>query len=118
MAALHAMGTITAAARPAMTATWAPNHAVPRSSPVVAVMAWPTWLISHTAPDATQLPAASKTADTPTPAALPATPEMAVHTVPTTGIDPGHRPRARCPVTSRPRSLHALPGVEEEVDDG
>src|ERR1700681_2062532 len=102
MAAQPARGSTTAAARLAMTASWAENHPAFRSTAVVAVRTRPTSAINHTAPEDTQRPAAAKTASTPNPAALPATPDTVLHTAPTTGTDPGQRESALCTVSAPP----------------
>src|SRR5580692_6371071 len=109
------MGSTTAAARLAITASCAPNHGALRSIDVVPDMALPTWAISHTAPDATHRPASEKMMPMPAPAmdppTLPAAPDTEVHT-PATGREPRHTGNGSS------TSVHPLPGVEEEVDDG
>src|ERR1700722_318157 len=98
MAAQHAMGRTTAAARLAITASWAVNHPALRSTEVVPDMAVPTWAIIHTAPDATQPAASEKMVPIPSaatpPAMFPAAPDNVLQTAPATGSDPGHRGNA------------------------
>src|SRR5579884_1529488 len=84
------MGSTTAAASTAMTCSCEVNHLAPRSTEVVAVITWPICPRSHTAPSATHRPAAAKTSPTAPPTTVP----------------------------TMPTSVHALAGVEEEVDHG